>query len=69
MDGWYEWRPSQTEKKTKTPFYMYADDGELLFMAGLWSTWRPAGAPRETRPAGELHDHHHRVGRAVGADP
>jgi putative SOS response-associated peptidase YedK len=50
MDGWYEWRPSQTEKKTKTPFYMYADDGELLFMAGLWSTWRPAGAPRESAP-------------------
>ncbi|CAN5210673.1 SOS response-associated peptidase [soil metagenome] len=46
MDGWYEWRPngeSATGKKAaKTPFYMYGEDGEMLFMAGLWSTWRPA---------------------------
>jgi putative SOS response-associated peptidase YedK len=44
MDGWYEWRPngetSSGKKAPKTPFYMYAGDGELLFMAGLWSTWR-----------------------------
>lgn len=60
MDGWYEWQPSATEKKTKTPFYMHAEDGELLFMAGLWTTWRPrgasaatgetAGAPRDSAP-------------------
>ena len=44
MDGWYEWQPSTTDgKKTKTPFYMHAADDELLFMAGLWSTWRPKG--------------------------
>jgi putative SOS response-associated peptidase YedK len=49
MDGWYEWQPV-SDKKAKTPFYMHADDGELLFMAGLWSTWRPAGAPRESAP-------------------
>jgi putative SOS response-associated peptidase YedK len=49
MDGWYEWRPNgeqsvgQTKKSAaKTPFYMYGGDGEPLFMAGLWSTWRPA---------------------------
>lgn len=49
MDGWYEWRPSATEgKKTKTPFYMHAADDELLFMAGLWSTWRPKGASEAT---------------------
>jgi putative SOS response-associated peptidase YedK len=45
MDGWYEWRPNgetATGKKApKTPFYMYGADGEPLFMAGLWSTWRP----------------------------
>ncbi len=54
MDGWYEWRPETRRtdggKVVKTPFYMYADDGELLFMAGLWSTWRPAGAPRDASP-------------------
>jgi putative SOS response-associated peptidase YedK len=47
MDGWYEWRG---EKGAKTPFYMYGGDGELLFMAGLWSTWRPKGAPKDSAP-------------------
>lgn len=57
MDGWYEWRPNgQTasgKKAPKTPFYMYGGDGELLFMAGLWSTWRPrdgSGAPSSAPP-------------------
>jgi putative SOS response-associated peptidase YedK len=54
MDGWYEWRPngetSQGKKVPKTPFYMHGADGELLFMAGLWSTWRPKGAPKDSRP-------------------
>ena len=61
MDGWYEWRPARrTEEGAKTPFYMYGGDGELLFMAGLWSTWRPKDHPR-TRPAAQLHHHHHRL--------
>ncbi|MDT5390830.1 MAG: hypothetical protein QOE04_4471 [Mycobacterium sp.] len=50
MDGWYEWRG---QKGAKTPFYMHGGDGELLFMAGLWSTWRPAkgtGAPSDVPP-------------------
>ena len=47
MDGWYEWRG---QKGAKTPFYMYAGDGEPLFMAGLWSTWRPKNAPEEVAP-------------------
>ncbi|MCV7014428.1 SOS response-associated peptidase [Mycolicibacterium madagascariense] len=47
MDGWYEWRG---EKGAKTPFYMYGEDAELLFMAGLWSTWRPKDAPRDAPP-------------------
>jgi putative SOS response-associated peptidase YedK len=53
MDGWYEWRPNPAEagkKATKTPFFMYGADGELLFMAGLWSTWRPHGAPKDASP-------------------
>jgi len=50
MDGWYEWQPSRTERKTKTPFFMHAADGELLFMAGLWSTWRPSGMDPDTPP-------------------
>jgi putative SOS response-associated peptidase YedK len=47
MDGWYEWKG---DKGAKTPFYMYGGDGEMLFMAGLWSTWRPKGAPKDAPP-------------------
>jgi putative SOS response-associated peptidase YedK len=43
MVGWYEWQKKGEVKGPKTPFFMYADDGEPLFMAGLWSTWRPEG--------------------------
>lgn len=54
MDGWYEWRPNgdtATGKKApKTPFYMYGGDGEPLFMAGLWSTWRPREASKDSAP-------------------
>ncbi|WP_264073127.1 SOS response-associated peptidase, partial [Mycolicibacter minnesotensis] len=54
MDGWYEWRPNgetaSGKKAPKTPFYMYGADGEPLFMAGLWSTWRPKDAPKDAPP-------------------
>lgn len=43
MDGWYEWQRTGEGKGQKTPYFMYAGDGEPLFMAGLWSTWRPRG--------------------------
>ncbi len=69
MDGWYEWRG---EKGSKTPFYMYGCDGEPLFMAGLWSTWRPKSAAKDSPPllsctiittdaAGPLADIHDRM--------
>ena len=54
MDGWYEWRPNgeaaSGKKAPKTPFYMYGADGEMLFMAGLWTTWRPKDAPKDVAP-------------------
>jgi putative SOS response-associated peptidase YedK len=54
MDGWYEWRPNgelaSGKKAPKTPFYMYGGDGEMLFMAGLWSTWLPKDAPKDAPP-------------------
>jgi putative SOS response-associated peptidase YedK len=54
MDGWYEWRPNgelaSGKKAPKTPFYMFGGDGEMLFMAGLWTTWRPKGAPKDALP-------------------
>lgn len=57
MDGWYEWRPNGETSSSKarkaapkTPFFMYGGDGEPLFMAGLWSTWRPRDAPKDSAP-------------------
>jgi putative SOS response-associated peptidase YedK len=49
MNGYYEWRvnpdPASGKKARKTPFYMYRADGEMLFMAGLWSVWKNPGSP------------------------
>jgi putative SOS response-associated peptidase YedK len=46
MDGYYEWRPNVDlaagKKSGKTPFFMYREDGEPLFAAGLWSVWKSA---------------------------
>jgi putative SOS response-associated peptidase YedK len=82
MDGWYEWRPNgeraDAKKAPKTPFYMYADDGDLLFMAGLWSTWRPETASSGAGPlmsctiittdaAGPLADIHDRMPLTISA--
>jgi len=50
MDGWYEWLQRGEAKGPKPPFYMFGSDGEPLFMAGLWSTWRPKGAPKDSAP-------------------
>jgi putative SOS response-associated peptidase YedK len=54
MDGWYEWRANPDtaagKKAAKTPFFMHREDGEPLFMAGLWSTWRPKDAPKAAAP-------------------
>lgn len=76
MDGWYEWKG---EKGSKTPFFMYAGDGEPLFMAGLWTTWRPKDAPKDSTPllsctiittdaAGPLADIHDRMPLTVNAE-
>jgi putative SOS response-associated peptidase YedK len=46
MDGYYEWRANPDtdagKKARKTPFFLHRADGEMLFMAGLWSVWKPA---------------------------
>jgi len=82
MDGWYEWRPNgdkpDGKKAAKTPFYMHAEDGEPLFMAGLWSTWRPKDAPKDSAPllsctiittdaAGPLAEIHDRMPLSISA--
>ncbi|MGV0850883.1 SOS response-associated peptidase [Mycolicibacterium phlei] len=76
MDGWYEWKG---EKGAKTPFFMYAGDGEPLFMAGLWSTWRPKNSDKTDPPllsctiittdaAGPLAEIHDRMPLTVSAE-
>lgn len=84
MDGWYEWKPNAAadgKKAAKTPYYMYAADGEPLFMAGLWSVWRPrdgAGADEDAPPllsctiittdsAAQLADIHDRMPLTISA--
>jgi putative SOS response-associated peptidase YedK len=72
MDGYYEWRvhsDAADKKSRKTPFFMHREDGEPLFMAGLWSVWKPAkdGSPLlsctiiTTDAPGELAEIHDRM--------
>jgi putative SOS response-associated peptidase YedK len=73
MDGYYEWRANPAreaaKKARKTPFYLHRADGEMLFMAGLWSVWKPAkdAAPLlsctiiTTDAVGELAEIHDRM--------
>jgi putative SOS response-associated peptidase YedK len=80
MDGWYEWRAnadSAAGKKTaKTPFFMHRGDGDPLFMAGLWSVWKPAKASEPllsctiitTDAVGELAEIHDRMPLILAED-
>jgi putative SOS response-associated peptidase YedK len=74
MDGWYEWRANPDggavgKKVSKTPFFLHRDDGDTLFMAGLWSIWKSAkdAAPLlsctiiTTDAVGELAEVHDRM--------
>jgi putative SOS response-associated peptidase YedK len=75
MDGYYEWRVNPDldsgKKARKTPFFMHRTDGELLFMAGLWSVWKNPGSPSDspllsctiitTDAVGELAEIHDRM--------
>lgn len=75
MDGWYEWKKGPSDAKgkpTKVPFFMSPHDGTRLFMAGLWSVWRPKGASKDEPPllscsilttdaVGQLRDVHDRM--------
>jgi putative SOS response-associated peptidase YedK len=79
MDGWYEWLKKGEGKGPKTPYYMYGGDGEMLFMAGLWSTWRPKNAAKDAPPllsctiittdaAGPLAEIHDRMPLTISRD-
>lgn len=46
--GFYEWQQHEGAK-TKTPFYIYPNDGELFALAGLWEVWNtPDGSSLPT---------------------
>ncbi|MTD43212.1 hypothetical protein GKE82_02545 [Conexibacter sp. W3-3-2] len=51
-DGFYEWRPPDPSDagSRKQPFHITRADGEPFAFAGLWATWRPAGADPELEP-------------------
>ncbi|MFY9334774.1 MAG: SOS response-associated peptidase [Mycobacterium sp.] len=53
MDGYYEWmRPTDAGPGVrKTPFYLFAEHGRPLLMAGLWSAWKPPESPESPEPA------------------
>ncbi|GAB09995.1 hypothetical protein GOARA_050_00570 [Gordonia araii NBRC 100433] len=52
MDGWYEWRKATGDdgKQRKVPYFMSPADHTRLFMAGLWSVWRPKDADPSEPP-------------------
>jgi putative SOS response-associated peptidase YedK len=41
VDGFYEWRRSDDGQRQ--PYYITTVDGSPFALAGLWSSWRPAG--------------------------
>jgi putative SOS response-associated peptidase YedK len=75
MDGYYEWRANPDnvagKKSRKTPFFLHRADGELLFMAGLWSVWKDPSSQSDfpllsctiitTDAVGELAEIHDRM--------
>ncbi|WP_019202619.1 SOS response-associated peptidase [Tsukamurella sp. 1534] len=51
MDGWYEWQVLEDgPKPKKQPTYLTPIDGTRLYVAGLWSVWRPQGAGLDVPP-------------------
>jgi putative SOS response-associated peptidase YedK len=76
MDGYYEWKPNADNPKRgrKTPFYFHRPDGRPLFVAGLWSVWRPdpGGQPLltatviTTDAVGEFAEVHDRMPLVLG---
>lgn len=80
MDGWYEWpanADSAVGKKTpKIPVFLHRADGATLFMAGLWSVWKPASSAAPllsctiitTDAVGELAEIHDRMPLILAED-
>jgi len=45
-DSFYEWRTEPGGRKT--PYRILSENGELLFMAGIWDEWRHGDARKRT---------------------
>lgn len=39
-DGFYEWRPGETKRAPKQPFFFEREDGKPIAFAGLWERWK-----------------------------
>lgn len=50
MQGFYEWSVVNSDKPTKQAHYISRTDGEVMTVAGLWSTWVD---PNEKKVHGE----------------
>lgn len=44
IQGFYEWQvlPSETKKPKKQAHYISRSDGQIMTLAGLWTTWKDA---------------------------
>lgn len=64
-DGFYEWK---REGGSKIPFWFHPTRGGLIAFAGIWETWKRAGAPPRhtfailtTDASEDVHDVHDRM--------
>lgn len=44
-EGYYEWRRDDPATTSKTPFFIHAEDGAPLALAGLYAFWRDRSLP------------------------
>jgi putative SOS response-associated peptidase YedK len=56
-DGFYEWEEIKDAKSTrarKQPYFIHAEDGQVLALAGLYEYWRNPEIPHDDDPAAWL---------------
>ena len=70
IQGFYEWQvlPSESKKPVKQAHYISRSDGQVMTLAGLWTTWKDSdGALLQTctiitvEATNKLADIHHRM--------
>ncbi|MFE1251442.1 SOS response-associated peptidase [Streptomyces sp. NPDC058735] len=56
-DGFYEWQPltdERTGRTRKQPYFLHAEDGQVLALAGLYEYWRDPEVTDDEDPAAWL---------------